>query len=91
MTVTTIAVLLILLAVNKIDRCNYGDGVCIQRVAQHVLSTYSEGIPELEVGPLDPIDIKHVKIENPGFVNIDLTLTDVKMSGLSKSTVKSVK
>lgn len=60
-------------------------------MAEFVLQTYGDGIPELDVKPLDPVSIKNVTIENPGFVNINMSLIGGKMHGLSKAKVLSSK
>lgn len=78
-------------AEDKIPRCNYGDVDCIRKSAEFILQTHKDGIPELRVSNLDPVYIEEIKIENPGIVNIDLTMRGGKMAGLSKSKVVEVK
>lgn len=72
-------------------RCNYGDVKCIAKSAEYILQTHKDGIPELHVAPLDPVDVSLIEIKNPGVVNIDLTLANGKMTGLSQSKVLDVK
>lgn len=72
-------------------RCNYGDTDCIKRSAEFILQNGKDGIAELHVPRLDPVDVKYIKLENPGIINVDLIIKDAKMTGLSKSKVMDAK
>lgn len=78
-------------AADKVPRCNYGDTDCIRQSAEFILQRQSDGIKELKVPSLDPINLSDIKIENPGIVNVNLLLSGGQMLGLSKSKVNYVK
>lgn len=64
---------------------------CIRKSAEFILQSQNKGIPELEVPTLDPINLNIIRIENPGIVNVSLTMEGGHMAGLSRSKVNYVK
>lgn len=66
-----------------------GDHNCIQRVSQDVLKSSANGNPGLGLPSIDPLKIDKINIQegSGGPVNINLSFSNVTMSGLSNLQV----
>ncbi|XP_059610155.1 protein takeout-like [Phlebotomus argentipes] len=77
---------------STISRCQYEDSNCMTQVAQKVISEHYNGLPSLNLVPLDPVTIKTISIENSGnrAVNIRLVFNNVTLHGLKNIAIQRI-
>ncbi|CAH0682925.1 unnamed protein product [Spodoptera exigua] len=61
---------------------------CVEKVISVAGAKFSEGIPELGIAPLDPVELGTVVVDNPA---LKLTFTDTVVTGLKGFRVNSYK
>ncbi|KAJ8716877.1 hypothetical protein PYW07_003504 [Mythimna separata] len=74
-----------------ITPCSRSDpqlNACIEKVITAAGSKFTEGIPELGIKPLDPVELGTVFVDNPA---LKLTFTDTVVTGLKGFRVNSYK
>ena len=78
----------------KIGKCRYNDVGCITFVVNNLFANYSNGIPDVHLGALEPLVIEDT-IEahkgGEGSITLSLVLKNCKAVGLSKGRVSSVR
>ncbi|KAF9813493.1 hypothetical protein SFRURICE_017072 [Spodoptera frugiperda] len=65
--------------VSFIKKCKWDDGKCNKESSQAALKIFAAGIPEYNVGVIDPLTIEYVDASSP---NMKLIVTDVVVTGL---------
>nr|UYA18666.1 odorant binding protein 5 [Spodoptera frugiperda] len=73
--------------VSFIKKCKWDDGKCNKESSQAALKLFAAGIPEYNVGVMDPLNIEYVDASSP---NMKLIVTDIVVTGLSNCEVKKV-
>ncbi|XP_028040391.1 protein takeout-like isoform X2 [Bombyx mandarina] len=61
---------------------------CIQKVIEVVAPKFADGIAELGIAPLDPVQLGTVEVNNPA---LKITFTDTVVTGLRGSKINSYK
>ncbi|XP_030374787.1 circadian clock-controlled protein [Scaptodrosophila lebanonensis] len=77
-----------------IKKCHYGEEACIVDSINHVIKSYTKGIPEIGLPPLDAIKLKDLAILNStyrGPVWFNFYMRDFVNRGFENSTVTHVK
>ena len=74
-----------------ITPCSRSDpalNACVEKVISAAGSKFSEGIPELGIKPLDPVELGTIFVDNPA---LKLTFSDTVVTGLKGFRLNSYK
>lgn len=82
-------------AAHLFQRCPFGDGVCLRNLLQQLFDHHLEGVPELGVPSLNPLDIGQLMI-NQGdsggnaAISVHIAMSKVKLFGWDRLKVLRV-
>uniref|UniRef100_A0A336LYW4 CSON008370 protein n=1 Tax=Culicoides sonorensis TaxID=179676 RepID=A0A336LYW4_CULSO len=82
---------------SDIKKCKITDTKCFEEQFNYALKNYKQGIPSLGVPSIDPLKIEKIEISenNQGKsrrpINLDMTFTDIDLTGLSDCKISNVK
>lgn len=75
---------------DTLPKCHINDGLCITKIFLKVLNDVgSTGIPELNVGPIDPLELANVTLNV--LDSIKLIITSGNIKGFKKCKVKRLR
>nr|XP_049703591.1 circadian clock-controlled protein daywake [Helicoverpa armigera] len=70
-----------------ITKCKWDDSKCIKESSMKAIPRFADGIPDLNVETIDPLNVKYVDASSS---NIKLIVTDVVVTGLKNCEPKKV-
>lgn len=75
-----------------LPRCKAGDTECLPRVITQILQTVKDGRPDMNLGPIEPLHINKLDIQQGGNSPIQVTLNfrDQNLHGISTATITKV-
>ncbi|CAG9806935.1 unnamed protein product [Chironomus riparius] len=76
---------------NDIEKCRISDDKCLLKSSNKVLWKYYGGIKEMNLAPLDPFYVDHIKIvQNAGIVTVDAMANKTNILGFSKAKIEKI-